>query len=158
MQKVYPCLWFNNNAEEAVNFYTSVFKNSKINAVSRYGDAMPVLAGSVMTMIFEIEGQKFMALNGGPEFQFNEAVSFVIDCQSQQEVDDLWSKLTADGGEESMCGWVKDKFGLSWQVVPTRLGELMSDPDPEKARRVTEAMLKMRKLDIVELERAYAGR
>jgi predicted 3-demethylubiquinone-9 3-methyltransferase (glyoxalase superfamily) len=154
MNKIYPFLWFDNQAEEAVTFYTSVFKNSKIGAVSRYGDAGPGPAGSVMVIEFEIEGQKFTALNGGPIFTFTPAISFFVNCESQEEVDHLWEELS-QGGEKGQCGWLKDKYGLSWQIVPSILGKLMSDPDPEKAGRVTAAMLKMTKLDIAELQRAY---
>ena len=154
MQKITPFLWFDNQAEEAVKLYTSIFKNSKIGKVVRYGDAGPGPKGSVMTIAFELEGQEFTALNGGPVFKFNESISFVVDCRSQQEVDDLWAKLS-DGGEESMCGWLKDKFGVSWQIVPTVLPELLNDPDPVKANRVMQAMLKMKKLDIQTLRRAY---
>jgi len=154
MQKITPFLWFDNQAEEAVKLYTSIFKNSKIGKVVRYGDAGPGPKGSVMTIAFELEGQEFTALNGGPVFKFNESISFVVDCKSQQEVDDLWAKLS-DGGEEGMCGWLKDKFGVSWQIVPTVLPELLNDPDPVKANRVMQAMLKMKKLDIQTLRRAY---
>lgn len=157
MQKIRPCLWFDDNAEEAVNFYTSVFKNSKVTGVSRYGEAGPGTPGSVLTMTFELEGEEMMALNGGPIFKFNEAISLTVDCKSQEEVDELWSKLTSGGGEESQCGWLKDKFGLSWQIVPTVLGEMLSDKDPEKSKRVMEAMLKMKKIDIPALKKAYAG-
>lgn len=158
MQKIIPFLWFDDKAEEAVNLYTSIIKNSKIKEISRYGEAGPGPAGSVMVINFELDGQEFQALNGGPVFKFNESVSFVINCETQEEVDYLWDRLTADGGEESMCGWLKDKFGLSWQIVPTALGKLMSDPDPVKAQRVTQAMLKMIKLDIAGLQRAYEGK
>ena len=154
MQKINPFLWFDNQAEEAAKFYTSVFKNSKMASITRYGDAGPGPKGSVMTASFEIEGQQFVALNGGPHFKFTEAISFVVNCETQQEVDEYWEKLSA-GGEESMCGWLKDKYGLSWQVVPTILGKLMQDEDPEKAKRVMQAMLQMRKLDIETLQRAY---
>jgi predicted 3-demethylubiquinone-9 3-methyltransferase (glyoxalase superfamily) len=157
MSKITPFLWFDDQAEEAVNLYTSIFKNSKIKEVSRYGEAGPGPAGSVMVVNFELDGQEFTALNGGPVFKFNEAVSFVVNCETQEEVDDLWEKLT-DGGEEVQCGWLKDKFGLSWQIVPTKLGELMGDPDPVKAQRVTQAMLQMKKLDIAGLQRAYEGK
>jgi predicted 3-demethylubiquinone-9 3-methyltransferase (glyoxalase superfamily) len=151
------CLWFDGNGEDAANFYTTVFKDSKLGRINRYTDAMPAAAGSVLTVEFELNGQKFIALNGGPAFKFTEAISFQIPCENQEEVDYYWEKLTAGGGEESDCGWVKDKFGLSWQVVPTRLLELVSDPDPVKATRATQAMLSMKKLDIAALERAYAG-
>jgi predicted 3-demethylubiquinone-9 3-methyltransferase (glyoxalase superfamily) len=157
MNKISPFLWFDNQAEEAMQFYTSVFKNSKAGEVSRYGEAGPMPAGTVLTASFELEGLQFTALNGGPDFKFNEAVSFYVDCEDQAEVDYYWEQLTADGGEESMCGWLKDKFGLSWQIVPRRLMELMGDPDAEKAQRVTEAMLQMQKIDIAGLEAAYKG-
>jgi predicted 3-demethylubiquinone-9 3-methyltransferase (glyoxalase superfamily) len=156
MQKITPFLWFDNQAEEAMLFYTSVFKNSKVGTVTRYGEAGPGPKGSVMTATFELEGLEFTALNGGPMFKFTEAISFVVDCKSQEEVDEFWEKLS-DGGEEWMCGWLKDRFGLWWQIVPTELGEMMSDPDPEKARRLTEAMLQMKKLDLAALRRAYEG-
>ncbi|MEA2552118.1 MAG: hypothetical protein QOJ65_294 [Fimbriimonadaceae bacterium] len=156
MQKITPFFWFDDKAEEAMNFYTSIFRNSKINSLSRYGDAGPGPAGQVMVGTFELDGLEFMALNGGPMFKFTEAVSFSIDCKDQAEVDHYWDKLS-EGGEKSMCGWLKDKFGLSWQVVPRVLGELLSDPDPEKSGRVMKAMLEMRKLDIATLERARDG-
>src|SRR5262245_66222667 len=142
MQKITPFLWFDNNAEEAMNFYVSIFKNSKVISVARYGDAGPGPKGSVMTANFHIDGQEFVALNGGPHFKFTEAISFVVNCETQQEVDEYWEKLS-QGGEESRCGWLKDKYGLSWQIVPTILGKLMSDPDPQKSKRVMEAMLNM---------------
>ena len=154
MQKITPCLWFDNNAEEAVNHYLSIFKNSKINKVLRCGDAGPGPKGSVLTIAFQLEGQDFIALNGGPIFKFNEAISLSVDCKSQIEVDDLWEKLSA-GGQESRCGWLKDKFGLSWQVVPSALVEMLQDPDPEKAKRVMAAMMKMGKIDIAQLKQAY---
>ena len=154
MQKITPFLWFDNNAEEAVKFYTSVFKNSKILKVARYGDAGPGPKGSVMTVSFQIEGQQFIALNGGPQFKFTEAVSFVVNCETQKEVDEFWEKLSA-GGEKGPCGWLKDKFGLSWQVVPTILDKLIADRDPVKSQRVMKAMLQMKKLDIAALQRAY---
>ena len=157
MQKITPFLWFDDQAEAAADFYTSVFKDSRILGVSRYGEAGPGREGTVMVVTFELEGQRFTALNGGPSFKFTEAISFEVDCETQEEVNELWEKLTAEGGEESMCGWLKDKYGLSWQIVPKILGELMGDEDPEKAKRVTEAMLKMRKLEIAELKRAYEG-
>lgn len=154
MQKITPFLWFEDQAEEAANFYTAIFKNSKIESVTRYGEAGPGPEGSAMTVSFELEGLQFTALNGGPEFKFTEAVSFLVDCKSQEEVDYLWEKLS-EGGEEGPCGWLKDKFGLSWQIIPTALTEMLNDPDPEKARRVTEAMLQMKKIDIPTLERAH---
>lgn len=156
MQKITTFLWFDNNAEEAVNFYVSVFKNSKINKVSRYGDAGPGLKGSVMVMSFQLEGQEFTALNGGPVFKFTPAISLSVDCKTQEEVDEFWNKLSA-GGRTDQCGWLQDKYGLSWQIVPRALGELMADKDPVKANRVMQAMLKMTKLDIRKLEEAYAG-
>jgi predicted 3-demethylubiquinone-9 3-methyltransferase (glyoxalase superfamily) len=156
MHKITPFLWFDSQAEEAVMFYTSIFKNSKIGSVSRYGDAGPGPKGSVMVMEFELEGQKFTALNGGPVYSFSPAISFFVNCDTQEEVDYLWEKLS-QGGEVEQCGWLKDKYGITWQIVPTILGQLMSDPDPEKATRVTQAMLKMIKLDIAELKRAYLG-
>jgi predicted 3-demethylubiquinone-9 3-methyltransferase (glyoxalase superfamily) len=151
------CLWFDTEGEEAANFYTSVFKDSKIGSISRYNEAGPRPAGTVITVEFELNGQKFLALNGGPEFRFNEAISFQIPCADQDEVDYYWDRLTAGGGEESDCGWLKDKYGLSWQVVPTALFELLSDPDPVKAQRATKAMLSMKKLDIAALRTAHAG-
>ncbi len=157
MQKITPFLWFDDRAEEAMKFYTSIFKNSKIVSVRNYGEAGPGTPGTVMTGEFELDGQRFMALNGGPEFKFTPAISFFVNCETQEEVDELWEKLTAGGGQPGPCGWLTDKFGVSWQIVPTALGRLMGDPDAEKARRVTEAMLKMGKLDIAGLERAYAG-
>jgi predicted 3-demethylubiquinone-9 3-methyltransferase (glyoxalase superfamily) len=154
MQKISPFLWFNDQAEEAMNFYVSIFKNSKIVSLSRYGDAGPGPKGQVMVGVFELEGQRFMALNGGPQFHFTEAISLYVDCETQAEVDELWAKLTA-GGQESRCGWLKDKFGLSWQIIPKALGQMMADKDPEKAKRVMIAMLKMSKIDIAALKRAY---
>jgi predicted 3-demethylubiquinone-9 3-methyltransferase (glyoxalase superfamily) len=156
MQKIHPFLWFDNQAEEAMNFYVSIFKNSKIGKVVRYGDAGPGPKGSVMTATFELEGQQFTALNGGPHFKFTEAISFVVDCKSQEEVDELWEKLSA-GGEPGHCAWLKDKFGLSWQIVPSVLVELLSNPDPAKSKRVMEAMLKMNKIDIAKLKQAAQG-
>lgn len=153
MQKITPFLWFDNQAEEAMNFYTSIFKNSRTGTVRRYGDAGPGPKGSVMTTTFELDGQPFMALNGGPVFNFNESISFFVNCESQEEVDYFWEKLTA-GGQISQCGWLKDKFGVSWQIVPRVLGELLGDPDRAKAQRVMQAMLKMKKLDVSVLKRA----
>jgi len=159
MQKITPFLWFDGQAEDAVNCYTSVFKNSKIGRILRYTEEVAENAdrpvGSVLTIEFEIEGQKFVALNGGPLFKFNESVSFVVNCETQEEVDYFWEKLTADGGEESQCGWLKDKFGLSWQVTPTVLIDMLHDEDPEKAERVMKAMLQMQKIDIKALKDAY---
>jgi predicted 3-demethylubiquinone-9 3-methyltransferase (glyoxalase superfamily) len=157
MQKITPFLWFDGTAEEAVNFYTSVFKDSKIKKLTRYGESGPGSAGSVLTASFEIEGQEFVALNGGPQHKFTEAVSFVVNCKTQDEVDYFWNKLS-EGGYEDQCGWVKDKFGLSWQIVPTVLMELMADKDAKKSSRVMEAMLKMRKIEIKPLQDAYEGK
>jgi predicted 3-demethylubiquinone-9 3-methyltransferase (glyoxalase superfamily) len=154
MHKITPFLWFDDQAEEAVNFYTSVFKNSKIGDVRRYGDDVPGPEGKVMTISFELDGQEFMALNGGPHFKFTEAISLFVSCETQEEIDRLWYTLSV-GGEESMCGWLKDKYGLSWQIVPTILDKLMSDPNPAKANAATQAMLKMQKLDIQALQQAY---
>jgi predicted 3-demethylubiquinone-9 3-methyltransferase (glyoxalase superfamily) len=156
MQKITPFLWFNNNAEEAMNHYTSIFKNSKIVSVSRYGDAGPGPKGTVMTGTFEIEGQQFYVLNGGPHFKFTEAISLFVNCETQDEVDELWEKLS-EGGEESRCGWLKDKFGLSWQIVPAILGKLLNSPDKEKSKRAMQAMMQMGKLDIAALQKAYDG-
>ena len=157
MQKITPFLWFDNQAEEAMNFYLSIFKNSKIMSVSRYGDAGPGPKGSVMTATFQLDGQEFIALNGGPHFKFTEAISLFVKCQTQQEVDDFWEKLS-QGGQKSQCGWLKDKFGLSWQIVPTILGELLGDSDREKSKRVMQAMLQMTKIDIEGLKRASEGK
>jgi predicted 3-demethylubiquinone-9 3-methyltransferase (glyoxalase superfamily) len=156
MQKITPFLWFGDQAEEAMNFHVGVFKNSKVGNVTRYGDAGPGPKGSVMTALFEFEGQQFTALNGGPRFKFTEAVSFVVSCETQDEVDELWERLS-EGGQTQQCGWLKDKFGLSWQIVPIALMELMSDPDPNRSRRVMEAMLQMTKIDIAKLRQAYEG-
>ena len=153
IQKITPFLWFDHQAEEAARFYTSIFPNSKINKVTRYNEAGPGPAGSVMTVEFQLEGQSFVALNGGPHFKFTEAISFVVNCETQDEVDNYWEKLSADGAEVQ-CGWLKDKFGLSWQIVPTALPQLLSDPDPEKAKRVMKVMFMMKKLDIRALEQA----
>ena len=157
MQKITPFLWFDNNAEEAMKFYTSVFKNSKIGKVALYPEGSPGPAGTVMVGTFQIEGLEFTALNGGPMFKFTEAISFVVNCETQDEVDEYWKKLTAGGGQEVQCGWLKDKFGLSWQIVPTILNKLLEDKDKEKAKRVMQAMLKMKKIDIEGLKRAYAN-
>lgn len=151
------CLWFDGNAEEAANFYTSVFEDSKIGRVGRYTEGEHGTPGAVMVVEFELNGQKFVGLNGGPEFTFNEAVSIQIPCENQEQVDYYWDKLTADGGEEGPCGWLKDKFGLSWQVVPNRVIELIGDPDTVKAARTTKVMYTMKKLDIATLEQAHAG-
>ena len=154
MQKITPFLWFNDKAEEAMIFYTSIFKNSKIGSITRYGEGGPGPKGTVMTGTFQLEGQEFYALNGGPQFKFTEAISFFVNCKTQEEVDELWEKLS-EGGEKSRCGWLKDKYGLSWQIIPTILGELLRDKDPEKSKRVMNAMLKMDKIDIKTLKQAY---
>jgi predicted 3-demethylubiquinone-9 3-methyltransferase (glyoxalase superfamily) len=156
MAKLTPCLWFDNEGEEAAKLYTSIFPNSKIVKVTRYGSAGPRPEGTVMTVDFELDGQPFVALNGGPQFSFSEAISFQISCKDQDEVDSYWSKLT-EGGEEGPCGWLKDRFGLSWQVIPTTLSELLNSPDKEKAQRVMAAMLEMHRIEIHELERAAAA-
>jgi predicted 3-demethylubiquinone-9 3-methyltransferase (glyoxalase superfamily) len=156
MQKITPFLWFNDQAEEAMNFYVSIFRNSKVGTVSRYGDAGPGPKGQVMTASFQLEGQDFMALNGGPQYAFTPAISLYVSCADQQEVDDLWDKLSA-GGEPGPCGWLKDKFGLSWQIIPDALPRLMGDKDRAKAGRVMQAMLTMGKIDIAGLQRAYDG-
>ena len=155
-QKITPSLWFDTEAEEAARFYVSVFRNSRMVNVAHYTGAGPREAGAVMTVEFELDGQRFVGINGGPQFTFDEAVSFQIDCADQTEVDYYWERLT-DGGEESQCGWLKDRFGLSWQVIPTGIGELLGDPDPERSRRAAEAMLRMRKLDLEEMRRAADG-
>jgi predicted 3-demethylubiquinone-9 3-methyltransferase (glyoxalase superfamily) len=154
MQKITPFLWFNNNAEEAANFYTSIFKNSKIGDISRCGDVGPGPKGTVLSITFELEGQKFMALNGGPHFTFTPAISLFVNCETQQEVDEFWEKLS-EGGQKEKCGWLRDKFGLSWQIIPAALMKLMSDPDPKKANQVMKAMLEMDKIDVQRLEQAY---
>jgi predicted 3-demethylubiquinone-9 3-methyltransferase (glyoxalase superfamily) len=156
MQKLTPCLWFNMNAEEAVEHYLSIFKGGKVLDVSRYDDTMPELKGKVLTMRFELEGQEFLALNGGPHFRFTEAISISVDCADQAEVDALWEKLTA-GGSPSQCGWLKDKFGLSWQIVPSVLVEMIKDADRAKSQRVMGALMKMHKIDIAALRAAYQG-
>jgi predicted 3-demethylubiquinone-9 3-methyltransferase (glyoxalase superfamily) len=156
MQKITPCLWFDTEGEDAAKLYTSIFPNSKIKSIARYGSAGPRPEGTVMTVDFELDGQEFVALNGGPDFTFNEAVSFQVYCESQDEVDSYWSKLS-EGGEEGPCGWLKDRYGLSWQIIPTALPRLLGDSDQEKAQRVMAAMLNMRKIEIDELERAAAG-
>jgi predicted 3-demethylubiquinone-9 3-methyltransferase (glyoxalase superfamily) len=156
MGKLTPCLWFDTQAEEAANFYTSVFPRSRIVGVSRYGKAGPRPEGMVMTVDFELDGQPFVALNGGPEFTFNEAISFQMSCETQDEVDEFWSRLS-EGGEEGPCGWLKDRYGVSWQIIPTRLMELVSDPDPERSQRAMTAMLGMKKIDVATLEQAAAG-
>jgi predicted 3-demethylubiquinone-9 3-methyltransferase (glyoxalase superfamily) len=155
MQTITPFLWFNDNAEEAAHFYLSVFKDGKIHNVARYGEAGPGPAGSVMTIVFELRGQRFLGLNGGPHFKFTEAVSFVVSCETQQEIDDYWEKLSA-GGSKGQCGWLKDKFGLSWQVVPSIIGDLASAKDAKKSQSMMKAMMTMTKLDIAQLKKAYA--
>ncbi len=155
MQKITPYLWFDNQAEEAINFYVSLFKDSKILNVSRYQVDAPESPGMVLTATFQLAGQEFVALNGGPHFKFNEAISLFVNCETQEEVDELWEKLSA-GGAEQPCGWLKDRFGLSWQIIPSALGEMLGDPDPKKAQNVMRAMLQMRKIDIAALRRAYA--
>jgi predicted 3-demethylubiquinone-9 3-methyltransferase (glyoxalase superfamily) len=157
MPKITPFLWFDSQAEQAAAFYVSIFKNSRVVMTARYGDAGPGPAGSVMTVVFELDGQEFIALNGGPQFTFTEAISFSVECRTQQEVDEYWAKLS-DGGEEGPCGWLKDRYGLSWQINPAVLGKMLSDPDPVKSKRVMEAMLTMKKIDIAGLKRAYEGR
>jgi predicted 3-demethylubiquinone-9 3-methyltransferase (glyoxalase superfamily) len=149
MKKITPFLWFDTQAEEAMNFYISIFKHSKVLGVTPGPD------GRAMSVSFELEGQEFIGLNAGPQFKFNEAISFFVDCETQEEVDELWSKLTSNGGEESMCGWLKDKYGLSWQIIPQGLGQMLNDPDPARAQRVMQAMLKMNKIDLAGLEAAY---
>lgn len=154
MQKITPCLWLDNQAEEAAQYYTSIFKNSKIGTISRYTADGPGPEGSAMMVIFELDGQEFQALNGGPEFKFSEAISFSVSCETQEEVDYFWEKLTA-GGEAGPCGWLKDKFGLSWQIVPSIIGELMTNGNPEQVRRVMQEVFKMSKIDIATLKQAY---
>lgn len=157
MQKIVPFLWFDNQAEEAANLYVSVFKNSKVTSVRRYGKAGPGPEGSVMSVTFQLEGQEFYALNGGPHFRFTPAISLFVNCETQAEVDELWEKLST-GGRKDRCGWLQDKFGLSWQIIPKALGELMGDPDPEKSARVMKAMLQMDKIDVKKLQEAYENR
>ena len=154
MQKITPFLWFDHQAEEAMNFYVSIFKNSKVLNVVRYGEAGPGPGGSVMSATFQLEGQEFMALNGGPHHKFTEAISFYVDCKTQEEVDELWAKLS-QSGEEGPCGWLKDKYGLSWQIIPTALGQMLNDSDPAKSQSVMKAMLQMSKIDIKALQQAY---
>ena len=158
MQRITPFLWFDDQAEEAANFYTSIFKNSKIVTTARYGEAGAEVSGrpkgTVMTVAFQLDGQEFVALNGGPQFKFTEAISLVVNCQTQEEVDEYWQKLS-DGGQEIQCGWLKDKYGLSWQIVPTILDEMLANPDPKKAERAMKAMLQMKKIDIKGLKQAY---
>ena len=161
MQKITPFLWFDDKAEEAVNFYVSIFKNSKIGSIARYGEAGAEVSGrqkgTVMTVTFQLDGQEFVALNGGPIFNFSPAISFVVNCETQEEVDRLWERLS-EGGEREQCGWLKDKYGVSWQVVPTVLGEMLQDKDAERSERVMKAMLQMNKIDIEGLKKAYEDR
>ena len=158
MQKITPCLWFDNQAEKAANFYISIFKKSKIVSIARYGKEGAKVSGrpkgTVMTVAFQLEGQEFLALNGGPQFKFTEAISFIVNCKTQKEIDEFWKKLS-EGGEEGPCGWLKDKYGMSWQIVPTVLGEMVQDKNAEKSERVMKAMLQMKKIDIKTLKRAY---
>jgi predicted 3-demethylubiquinone-9 3-methyltransferase (glyoxalase superfamily) len=154
MQKITPCLWFNDQAEEAVRFYCSIFKNSKIRRVAQYGEGGPRPKGSVLTVLFQLDGQEFLALNGGPHFKFTEAISLIVNCKTQKEVDRMWDKLS-EGGEKGQCGWLKDKYGLSWQIVPTLLPKLMTEPDPARSERVLQAVMRMKKLDIKGLKKAY---
>ncbi|MCM3925779.1 VOC family protein [Frankia sp. AiPs1] len=156
MPAITPCLWFDDQGEQAAEFYTSIFPNSRITNIARYGPGGMRPEGTVMTVQFELDGREYVALNGGPAFTFSEAISLQVFCGSQAEVDEYWTRLT-DGGEESQCGWLRDRYGLSWQIVPTVLGELLGDPDPERARRATEAMLRMKKIDVAEIRRAADG-
>ncbi len=157
MHKITPFLWFDDKAEEAMNFYVSIFKNSKVGSVTRYGDAGPGPKGTVMSATFQLDGQDFFALNGGPLFKFTEAISFFVNCDTQEEVDELWEKLMAGGGSPQRCGWLKDKYGLSWQIIPKALGEMLGDKDPQKSQRVMQAMLQMNKIDIQRLKEAYGA-
>jgi two-component system sensor histidine kinase QseC len=157
MQKITPSLWFDNNAEEAIGFYSSIFKNSKVLNKSWYGEGAPLLKGTMLAATFQLEGQEFLAINGGPVFPFTEAVSFTVNCENQEQVDYYWEKLLQDGGKEGQCGWLKDKYGLSWQVTPSVIHQLFSDKDTEKAGRAIQAMMKMVKLDIAALEKAFNG-
>ena len=157
MHKITPFLWFDDKAEEAMNFYVSIFKNSKVGSVTRYGDAGPGPKGTVMSATFQLDWQDFFALNGGPLFKFTEAISFVVNCETQEEVDELWEKLTAGGGAPQRCGWLKDKYGLSWQIIPKALGEMLGDKNPQKSQRVMQAMLQMNKIDIQRLKEAYGA-
>lgn len=154
MQKIIPFLWFNDQAEEAMHFYTSIFKNSKVGSIARYGEGATGPKGSVMTTTFQLDGQEFIALNGGPQFTFSPAISFVVNCETQEEIDELWENLSA-GGEQIQCGWLKDKYGVSWQIVPSALGRMMQDPDAAKSSRVMKALLQMKKLDVATLKNAY---
>jgi predicted 3-demethylubiquinone-9 3-methyltransferase (glyoxalase superfamily) len=156
-QRITNCLWFDGQAEEAANFYVAIFKNSKTTAVSRYGEAGPGPKGSVMTVAFELDGQSFVGLNGGPTFKFTEAISMIVNCETQADVDFYWEKLSADGGKPGQCGWLKDKFGVSWQIVPTALIEMVTGKEPEKSQRMMRALMKMTKLDIAALKKAYDG-
>jgi two-component system sensor histidine kinase QseC len=158
MEPIYPCIWFDNQAQEAAEFYTSVFKNSKINATSHYGENMHLPAGTVMTVEFELNGRKFLALNGGPVFKPNEAISLVVECDNQQEIDELWTKLTAKGGKEVQCGWLTDRYGVSWQITPAIMSQWLNDKDQERTNRVMQALMKMVKLDIATLKAAYEGK
>jgi predicted 3-demethylubiquinone-9 3-methyltransferase (glyoxalase superfamily) len=157
VHKITPFLWFDDKAEEAMNFYVSIFKNSKVGSVTRYGDAGPGPKGTVMSATFQLDGQDFFALNGGPLFKFTEAISFFVNCDTQEEVDELWEKLMAGGGSPQRCGWLKDKYGLSWQIIPKALGEMLGDKDPQKSQRVMQAMLQMNKIDIQRLKEAYGA-
>jgi predicted 3-demethylubiquinone-9 3-methyltransferase (glyoxalase superfamily) len=157
MHKITPFLWFDDKAEEAMNFYVSIFKNSKVGSVTRYGDAGPGPKGTVMSATFQLDGQDFFALNGGPLFKFTEAISFFVNCETQEEVDELWEKLTAGGGTPQRCGWLKDKYGMSWQIIPKALGEMLGDKDPQKSQTVMQAMLQMDKIDIQRLKEAYGA-
>jgi predicted 3-demethylubiquinone-9 3-methyltransferase (glyoxalase superfamily) len=157
MHKITPFLWFDDKAEEAMNFYVSIFKNSKVGSVTRYGDAGPGPKGTVMSATFQLDGQDFFALNGGPLFKFTEAISFFVNCETQEEVDELWEKLTAGGGTLQRCGWLKDKYGMSWQIIPKALGEMLGDKDPQKSQTVMQAMLQMDKIDIQRLKEAYGA-
>jgi len=157
MQKITPFLWFDSKAEEAMNFYISIFKNSKVGRVTRYGEGGPGPKGTVMSATFQLEGQEFIALNGGPQFTFTPAISFFVNCETQQEVDELWEKLS-ESGKKERCGWLKDKYGLSWQIIPSALGKMLGDKDPEKSKRVMQAMLQMDKIDIKRLQEAYEGK
>jgi predicted 3-demethylubiquinone-9 3-methyltransferase (glyoxalase superfamily) len=158
MQKITPFLWFDSQAEHAMNFYVSIFPNSKVLGVTRYGEEGPGPNGTVMTAAFELDGQEFVALNGGPQFKFTEAISFVVNCDTQEEIDYYWEKLTADGGEEVQCGWLADKYELSWQVVPAKIREWMQDKDATRSQRVMHAVMQMKKLDMAAMQRAYDGR
>jgi predicted 3-demethylubiquinone-9 3-methyltransferase (glyoxalase superfamily) len=157
MQKITPCLWFDGQAEEAARFYTSIFKNSKMGKITYCGEGGPGPKGSVLTVRFKLDGQNFLALNGGPQFKFTEAISLMVNCKTQKEIDRMWEKLS-EGGQEVQCGWIKDRYGLSWQIVPAALSKMMTDPDPERSTRVLKALLDMKKLDLKELKRVYRGK